>query len=118
MEIHGVDMSVGLHHCSESEEIYSIVLKSVYMEGLETIELMKRAEIMGDYKKYEILMHGFKSIAASIGAIGLSHMAKLHELAAKEKNIEFIRENKELFFEQYEKLLLEISNNEKIMRSY
>lgn len=117
MNIFGIDESIGLHNCSENEEIYCTVLKSVYDEGYTKIEAMKTAIQTKDYKTYGILVHGLKSVALSIGAIDLFHIAREQELAIKEGKIRDALNNNEDFIVKYEALLYEISKNEIIMRS-
>ncbi len=117
MKIIGIDESIGLHNCSENEEVYYIVLKSVYDEGYKKIELMNTAIDTKDYKAYGIHVHGLKSVALSIGAIDLFHMARVQELAIKEGDILFALNNNNNFIMKYKAVLNEISKCKKIMRS-
>ena len=58
-------------------------------------EAIAEAKEKGDIAQYTILVHGLKSSSASIGAMELSEMAKAHEMAGKEGNVAYIKENYE-----------------------
>ncbi len=89
----------------------------MYDEGYEKIESIKTAIEIKDYKTYGIHVHGLKSVALSIGAIDLFHLARTQEMAIKEGNILFALNYNEDLLMQYEVVLNEISKDEKIMRS-
>lgn len=104
----GVDSRKALEERDGSIKDYLKVLELYYLEGSNKIKEIKEAYEVNDYANYEIYVHGLKSTSLSIGAIGLSDMAKEHEFAAKEGDIQFIHENFEKLCIEYDKILHEI----------
>ena len=58
-----------------------------------------------DVKRYAVEAHGVKGVMASSCASGLSATAKAHELAAKEGNFAFVKDNIDSFLAEYEDVL-------------
>ncbi len=105
----GVDTAYGIDYCGGDTEFYEELLAD-YVSKKE----QKLSEIQGyfdndDWENYEIRVHGIKSTSALIGAADLSARAKELEFAAKDKNIQFIKEHHQSLKEDYEKLLHVIS---------
>ena len=99
--LEGIDGETAIVN-SGSEEAFSTVLK-IFYDAIGP----KSAELRGfydaqDWENYTIKVHALKSSAKLIGAMDLSDRAFALEMAGKEKNIGFIRENHAAFMEQYE----------------
>ena len=104
----GVDARGALEERDGSIKDYLKVLELYYLEGANKIKEIKDSYNAKDYVNYEIYVHGLKSTSLSIGAVGLSELAKEHELAAKNGNIQFIDDNYEKLCIEYDKILHEI----------
>ncbi|MBR5420359.1 MAG: DegV family EDD domain-containing protein [Lachnospiraceae bacterium] len=91
-KLEGIDGDTALKY-NGSEEIYRMVLK-IFYDSIENTS----GEIEGyvdqeDWKNYTIKVHALKSSARLIGAGELSEKALKLEMAGKEGNIDFIRDN-------------------------
>ena len=90
--IPGINPEVGIKN-SGSEDIYRTVVK-VFYDAIES----DRDEITGfyekeDWKNYIVKVHALKSTALLVGAEDLSEEARALEMAGKNDDIEFVREN-------------------------
>ena len=88
---------------------YVKVLELYYLEGKDRKDDIRESYDNKDWENYEIFVHGLKSTSLSIGAEGLSDIAKAHEFAAKDHNITFIDENYDKLCSEYDKILGEIA---------
>ena len=97
-EIEGIDIDAGLSKSANNVGDYLEILDIVRECGPEKAdEIMQLAEAK-DYTNYTIAVHALKSVAANIGAHQLYTMAKIHEMAGKGGQTDFIDKN-------YKKLL-------------
>ncbi|MCI8669310.1 MAG: response regulator [Lachnospiraceae bacterium] len=102
-----LDTETGMSYCCEDEDFYREML-SAYLST------EKRQDIIDFYEKedwdnYRILVHALKSASLSIGAKGLSEKARQLEMAAKEEDMDFIREHHGETMQNYETLLSSLS---------
>lgn len=104
----GVDVRMAVEERDGSIKDYLKVLELYYLEGESKMNLIKDAYESQDYKNYEIFVHGLKSTSLSIGAVVLSELAKEHEFAAKNGDIQFINDNYEKLCSEYDRILDEI----------
>lgn len=101
-DIEGIDAEAALVN-SGSEEALRSVMKIYYDSiGPKTDELDDYYN-SGDWENYTIKVHALKSSSRLIGALALSEEAKRLEAAGKERDIEYIRENHDIFIEKYSK---------------
>ena len=98
-----LDTTVGLSYCCNDEEFYQEML-TTYLKNQKYDEIMKCYQ-EEDWENYRILVHALKSTSLSIGAEGLSEQAKALEMAAKETDISYIKENHEKVLNDYQNLL-------------
>lgn len=98
-----LDTGLGLEYCCNDEEFYQNVIMT-YLETQKRDALMKCYQ-EEDWENYRILVHALKSTSLSIGAADLSEQAKALEMAAKEKDISYVKENHEKVMADYQKLL-------------
>ena len=103
-----IDVRKAMERREGSINDYLKVLELYYLEGSDRIDGIKGAYESKDFKNYEIFVHGLKSTSLSIGADGLSDLAKAHEYAAKDNNIQFIDDNFDKLCNEYDKILEEI----------
>jgi len=107
-KILGVDLSAGLEHAGGDLKLYQEVLLVTYQDGLKQLKELEKALEAADIKNYTIQAHALKSVAANIGAVELSELAKLHEFAGKEQDFAYIEENAPALLKQYQDILNEI----------
>lgn len=88
---------------------YLELLNLFYMDGKQKKVRLQQLIDADDLYNYGIEVHALKSAAANVGADRLSDMAKEHELAAKEENGNFIKENVRNLLSVYEDILSEIA---------
>lgn len=100
----GIEAGTGEKFCGGTEG-YREILKTFAENGSFQKKDLYDALDNHELKQYEISMHGLKSSAAAIGANILSQLARDHEKAAKEEDIEFIKEHFEQFQAVYKKTL-------------
>ena len=88
---------------------YSIVFLPLGLEdGIIKIDRLRELAEAKDYAGYGIEAHALKSVAASIGAMELSEMAKKHEFANYDGRYEFIDANYSDLLSFYQSLLDDI----------
>ena len=109
-EIKGIDVFSGMMKCDNNLDDYLEILKIVYECSDEKIEQLKENVENCDFENYTISVHALKSIAANIGAHKLSMLARVHELAGKNKNYDFIIENYESLIKVFTDLLVNIED--------
>ena len=69
--------------------------------GNDRYEDMQRYYVTEDWDNYRIQVHALKSTSLTIGAIQLSDDARRLEAAAKEENINYIRESHGAVMDKY-----------------
>lgn len=101
--IEEIDVESGIEHCGESEELYLEILGD-YAAGdaLEMVEALYQA---ANWPEYAVQVHALKSTSLTVGLPFLSAKFKGLELAAKEENTDYIRENHDAVLEEYRKVL-------------
>lgn len=98
-----LDQQLGINVCMGNKSFYHEILKAfVQSEFQNTLQNYYSNE---DWKNYQIVAHGIKSAAKSIGATPLSELAKDMEFALKERNdTEFIRSQHPVILQEIQKL--------------
>lgn len=104
------DRNAGLQYCRGDEIFYRELLAQFHSESVK-----KRQMIEADYEQknmedYRIRVHALKSTAKMIGAENLSDLAKDLEMAAKEKDWDFIEKNHKEVLDQYAAAVVEIGS--------
>lgn len=102
-----IDKSAAMVYCGGDEEMYLEFLQAYYEQGREYIKKLPTLRDAGDWQNYGITAHAVKSTSLTIGAEGLSELAKQQEFAAKEGNIVQIEEQWENFYQTYKNVLTE-----------
>ncbi len=100
-----VDIPALLARFDNKEETVKMILEEVVKEGERKIPLLRELLEKEDIKRYAIESHGVKGVMASSCITGLSATAKQHELAAKEGNVKFCKDNVESFLAEYSDVL-------------
>jgi HPt (histidine-containing phosphotransfer) domain-containing protein len=75
-----------------------------YVNGDKTSELV---EYFGkeDFEYYRITVHAVKSTSLTIGATKVSEDAKALEMACKESNFDYVKQNHDAFLQEYKTLI-------------
>lgn len=106
--INGIDMNEVREHYSGSITDYQELLSLYCMDGKRKLVLLEELLAKGDYKNYEVEVHGLKSASANVGAMKLSACAKAHEMAASGGDIEYIKMHFTELISAYENQLSDI----------
>lgn len=107
-----IDKNIGLSYCGGDEELYEEMLKTYYEQGKEYAEKLPVLFENLDWRNYATITHAMKSTSLSIGATKFSEIAKQHEMAGKEENTSFIKENWNDFYDCFIKLLNTIEQSQ------
>lgn len=100
-----VVVAKGLVYCGEDMGTYLDILQVYIDEAEENMQKLKAAFEKEDFKAYTILAHAVKSTSLTVGAEGLSNVAKNQEFAGKENRIEDLINGHEYFIDLYKKVL-------------
>ena len=98
-----LNLSAGLANCNNERDFYLDILKS-YCKDDKEIQLTEFKNA-GKWEDYAIFVHALKSNSATIGALELSEKARLLEMAAKEKDIDYILKNHDYVMKEYKLIL-------------
>lgn len=104
------DWNVALQHCLNENLLKTIVTKFMNKIPEEIAFMMNMVQAIQEtgaeseeaWKQYTVRVHGLKSSLATIGNMRLSEQAKELEMAAKEKNLEFVLEKTPVFCHELE----------------
>ncbi|MDO5574124.1 MAG: ATP-binding protein [bacterium] len=107
-EIPGIDIFTGMGKSGNDVNEYLQILQIVCEYGEEKCKKLEEYALEGAYENYTIDVHALKSVAANIGAHRLSTMAKIHEMAGKNGNYEFILSNYQVLIENYRQIIADI----------
>ncbi len=95
-----VDISLGLSYCGDDPDIYISIIDA-FREEAKLTEIENCYE-QKDTHNYQVLVHGVKSSALSIGFSVLSEKALALEKAAREDDWDFIHKNHADFMADYQ----------------
>ena len=104
-----LDTKMGMNYCMNDEEFYVEIIET-YVQN-DKRQLIADAFAAENWKDYETYVHALKSTSLNIGAVELSEHAKALELAAKEGDYGYIRENHKKVFDEYSEMLDKIKEN-------
>jgi signal transduction histidine kinase/DNA-binding NarL/FixJ family response regulator/HPt (histidine-containing phosphotransfer) domain-containing protein len=108
--INGVDVKLGLQRTGGKAADYLRTLAAFSKDGAHIIGEIKKSLETGDIPRYVTQVHGLKSAAANIGAVGLSESAKALEMAGQRNDRAFIDDNTARLSADLETLLRDIGN--------
>ncbi|MCR5330583.1 MAG: response regulator [Lachnospiraceae bacterium] len=97
----GIDRSEGFLFCGEDEDIYVGVMLEYGKYGNEYSRDLQRYLDEDDMGNYAVIAHAIKSTSKTIGAKVLSEEAKALEMAAKNRDTEYVRSNHDAFLAKY-----------------
>ena len=82
-----------------------MILEEIIKEGNRKIPLLLELAENGDIKRYAVEAHGIKGVMSSSCINRLSATAKANELAAKEGNMQYVKDNVVSFTNEYREVL-------------
>lgn len=100
----GVDINHGLELLGDMDT-YNEILQDFLTESATRVPKMKEFLEAGDLVNYEVLVHAQKSDSKYLGFMTLADVSYQHELAAKENNIDFIKNDFNHLMEETNKIL-------------
>ena len=98
-----LDKATGLAYCMNDENFYNEMLDE-YVNSDKTKDLNESLD-KADFENYRITVHAVKSSSLTIGAIKVSEDAKALEMACKENNLDYVKQNHKAFMDEYTTLL-------------
>ena len=101
LEENGFYTESGLRYCSDDIGLYEEILVNFAKDSESKIADIEASFQKQDYESYEIMVHTLKSTSKTVGADTLSEMAKAAEVAAKNGDAVYIRENHEELLDKY-----------------
>ena len=102
INIKGIDTKGAMAKMGLDINNYTDILKT-YEKDLETtVKRVKNEKDSDDLKSFVIDVHAIKSASAAVGAMELSDLAKMLEMAGKNNDTEYIDENFETFIKKAE----------------
>ncbi len=102
-----LNTELGMKYCCDSEEFYGDLLRA-YLDDNKK-ERLDTYLANEDMENYDVVVHSLKSTSLTVGADVLSEQAKALEMAAKGKDLEYIKENHARVMEMYEELCNKIT---------
>ncbi len=99
-QLEGIDGEIAVQN-SGSEETLQTMLKIFYDSAPAKSKELETFYAVEDWSNYTIKIHALKSSAKLIGAMALSDLAQSLEMAGKDGDIGYIRENHSVFMEDY-----------------
>lgn len=102
--IEGVDLKAAMEYFSGDETGFIELLELYYTDGKRKIGLLHGFS-QSDLTRYQVEVHGLKSVSANIGALHVSALARAQENAAAQGDTKFIAEELPHLLAEYEKLL-------------
>lgn len=106
-----LDKEKGLNYCGGLDDLYKEILQTYVEKSRQYEKELQQYYETEDWKEYARIAHTLKSTSLTIGADDFSEVAKKHEFAAKENNIEFIEQSYQSFLDDL-KIMIQIVENE------
>jgi HPt (histidine-containing phosphotransfer) domain-containing protein len=102
-DISELDYEEGLNYCGDPED-YLFALETYGESVAEKADQLDKCLKEKRYDDYALMMHSIKSMSKSIGAVGLSDMAKELEQAARSGDVKNQEDKAYSFIEKYRAL--------------
>ncbi|MDR2159572.1 MAG: response regulator [Treponema sp.] len=104
----GIDIGAGLKRFGQNREMYLKILKSFTVNMKEHLDKI-RTFAEEDTESYIITVHGIKGSCYGVAAVAAGKMAEELEMAARKRNIDFIRAGHDDFLIAMDRLLAEMN---------
>lgn len=105
LEEKGVNTEKGMDYCLKDRDMYISVLTEYRRDAENKIRDLEEYFDAENWDEFVIRIHSVKSSSLMIGAEKLSRKAKLLEEAAKDRNVEYVREMYPAFLPEYRKVV-------------
>lgn len=93
LEAGGLNTALGLRYCMNDVDFYAEMLRE-FTAGAEDREKQLTSSLeKNDVSKYRVYVHSLKNASRTVGAERLSRLAEEIEEAARNKDMEFLKEN-------------------------
>ena len=96
-----MDVNEGITHCGGSKDVYLEVLELTCNECDKQISSLDDYCDNGDWSNFTILIHAMKGTCLNIGAKACGALAKDLEMAGKNLDVQFIKDNLDGFKKDY-----------------
>lgn len=103
--IEGIDSASAMKKMHLDEDTYRKILKTYYTDLPSIVDRIISEKEAGEIQKFVIDVHAVKSSSASVGAAGLSELARQLEFAGKDEDIAFIESNLDAFIENCKQMI-------------
>ena len=90
-DLYNIDIDAGINYCGGMEDLYYEILGDYIDKTKEYKEEINGYYLDENWKEYARISHTLKSTSLTVGVNEFSELAKKHEFAAKEENIQFIK---------------------------
>jgi len=107
LEDYGLDVKKAILYCNGKDAYYKILM-GYCLEGEKTEKQLEECYQKQDWKNYTIAVHGLKSAMRSIGALKISEIAKLLEMAGKNEDVDYILEHHNQLMVEYKYLFTKL----------
>ncbi len=104
LEKAGINVKMGLDYCCGEEEFYLEMLRMFHSQSAAKEEEIISLYETANWTDYAVKVHALKSTSLTVGAEELSAHAKTLELAGKQGDIGYIRENHARLLRMYEEV--------------
>lgn len=104
-----VNKEEGIKLSYDSQDLYNEIIAAYIEESVEYKNNLEKFLEDKNWKEYTVVIHAIKSNSKQIGAEGLYEKALNLETAGKSGDENYIYENHNIFLEEYENVLNEIS---------
>ncbi len=81
-----IDISVAMSFCGNDESLYREMIEEYILDYPRKLAILNESRSSGDWKNYGIIAHALKSTSKTLGATGLSEIARRMEKAADAKD--------------------------------
>ncbi len=78
------------------------ILRTIYLDGQRKVPLLKKLFDENNLKDYSIEVHALKAVAAAAKQNELAELAKTHELAAKNGDVQFVSQSFDKLISMYQ----------------
>ncbi len=110
MSLFNIDKELGISHCGGLEDLYNEILGDYVDKSKEYKEEIKQYYDEANWLEYARISHTLKSTSLTIGMQDFAEIAKKHEFAGKEQNVDMINTQFDSFLEDIEKAIATAEN--------
>ncbi len=106
-----IDVEIAMNYCGGEEEMRQEMLGIFYEQAQKYLQELPELYKAEDWEHYRIVVHAMKGNSLGIGAKGFSDEALEQENAARDGDIQKIKETWETFFAHFQSLIQEVCSS-------